>query len=352
MNTSMSSRYILHITVLDKFIPSYIDLIRNNFGCSLHRFVIWGNFEKYPYKKDRDTLHYNRFRSAIGRIILEANRADRIIIHGLYDWRLAQLLACMPWLHHKCHWVMWGGDLYFHQLNRDTPYFRKAERYRQLLIARMGGLVTYIEGDFRRAVDWYGATGKMFECIMYTSNIFHGEVPKVLRKESKGITLLTGNSADPTNNHRDIFNKIMGSDQLDLVECIYCPLSYGNPDYAIQMKKLGEELFGDKFVPLLDFIPIDKYKKILESVDVAIFAHNRQQAMGNTINLLGMGKKVIMRTDTSSWTMLNQLGIRAYTLDEFDISVIDHEVAIHNYHIVRNYFSEENLVRQLHKLFS
>ncbi len=342
---------ILHIAGLDKFIPSFIDLVHKNFDQSSHCFIVWGDYEKYQYKKNEYTFHYKTLKHSIPRLILELNRADKIIIHGLFGWRLTQLLACMPWLHHKCHWVMWGGDLYFHQLNRDDPYFHKAERYRRLLIARLGGLVTYVAGDFHRAIEWYGATGKMFECIMYTSNIFHGEAPKISCRKSKGIILLAGNSADPSNNHHEIFNKIIESGQQDLIERIYCPLSYGNQDYAIQTKNLGKKMFGDKFIALADFIPIDEYKKMLESVDVAIFAHNRQQAMGNTINLLGMGKKVIMRTDTSSWETINQLGIRIYALDEIDITPIDHESALYNHNIIRDYFNEKNLVQQLNQLF-
>ena len=45
--------------------------------------------------------------------------------------------------------------------------------------------------------------------------------------------------------------------------------------------------FWRKFKPLVDFMPFDEYLNLLAKVDIAIFNHKRQQAMGNTTILLG-----------------------------------------------------------------
>lgn len=47
----------------------------------------------------------------------------------------------------------------------------------------------------------------------------------------------------------------------------------------------GKELFGEKFIPLTEFMTFEKYLEFLGSIDIAIFAHKRQQAMGNTITI-------------------------------------------------------------------
>jgi hypothetical protein len=48
----------------------------------------------------------------------------------------------------------------------------------------------------------------------------------------------------------------------------------------------GHEWFGDKLVPMTGFMPFEQYLEFLKSFDIAIFNHQRQQAMGNTITLL------------------------------------------------------------------
>ena len=42
---------------------------------------------------------------------------------------------------------------------------------------------------------------------------------------------------------------------------------------------------------LFDFMEYKLYFEYLCTIDIAIFAHNRSQDMGNIINLLGLGKK-------------------------------------------------------------
>ena len=111
-------------------------------------------------------------------------------------------------------------------------------------------------------------------------------------------------------------------------------------------------MFGDKFCPLMDFMPLAQYNQILDEVDIAIFAHNRQQAMGNIINLLGRGKTVYLRADTSSYALLTKLNIKVCSLDDLSLVVQTCEVAIANNQRVRNYFSEENLVSQLRIIFA
>lgn len=347
-----NGEFVLHIAGLATFIPGYIALIRKNFEQTSHVFITLGDFDRYSYQVDSDTYHYGSFKQALSHIIAAANKADKIIFHGLFDWSIPQALMAMPWIHRKCHWVMWGGDLYFHQINRGQPYWHNAERYRKPFIAGLAGLITYVEGDYQRAVEWYGAVGRFYECIMYTSNIFSGPPPLIAAPKERSLTLLVGNSADPTNNHQEIFSRLKTSPELGLVDKIYCPLSYGNPEYARSIIALGGDIFPGKFIALTEFMPIEQYKSLLQKVDVAIFAHNRQQAMGNIVNLLGMGKRVIMREGISSWDCLKGLGASIYPLHEMGLSPLEESAAMRNYEVIMDYFSEEKLVDQWRVVFS
>lgn len=351
---------ILHLAHLDKFIPGFIEIIHQHFADEPHTMLTFGDINRYYY--DQSTSMYNfptlKNSRAVLKTIWAMHTNDKIILHGLSSSNLVMLLCFMPWLHSKCAWIIWGGDLYYHKLAKKNLRYHFSEIFRKFFISRLGGFITYVEGDYHNAQKWYKANGKLYECIMYKSNVYSGSelTENDLNQEkvsgSTKINIQVGNSADPTNNHQLVFEQLVKLDVQNYVGKIYCPLSYGNPVYATQIKQLGMAMFGDKFCPLMDFIPLAQYNEILDSVDIAIFAHNRQQAMGNTINLLGRGKTVYMHTDTSSYRLLAKLGIKVFSLNDLALTVQPREVAIANNKLVRDYFSEDNLVSQLKMVFS
>ena len=108
----------------------------------------------------------------------------------------------------------------------------------------------------------------------------------------------------------------------------------------------GKQIFGDKFQPLIEFMPFKDYLELLGKIDIAIFNHNRQQAMGNITTLLGLGKKVYVRSNETPWKMFNKLQIKVYdTALDISIDAIDEDIKKQNQKRVKAYFSEENLIK-------
>ncbi|WP_338589242.1 TDP-N-acetylfucosamine:lipid II N-acetylfucosaminyltransferase [Shewanella khirikhana] len=354
------SKKILHLAYLDKFIPGFIELVRQHFAGDPHTIITFGDIKEHPYVQSSSMFNFATLKSVrkILQLIAAMHRNDKIILHGLFSSHLVLLLCFMPWLHKKCDWIIWGGDLYYHKLAVKNARYHILEVFRKFLISRLGGFITYVEGDYNNARQWYHASGKLHECIMYKSNIYSGtaltedDLTEADAPNAIKVNIQIGNSADPTNNHQQVFEQLVKLDVPNRVGKIYCPLSYGDPVYAAEIKKLGEAMFGDRFYPLMDFMPLSQYDQILDEVNIAIFAHNRQQAMGNTINLLGRGKTVYMRDDTSSYALLTKLGITVFSLDDLSLDVQPRAVAIANNQRVRNYFSEDNLVKQLKSIFA
>lgn len=120
--------------------------------------------------------------------------------------------------------------------------------------------------------------------------------------------------------------------------------------YAKSVIDQGIELFGDLFVPLTEFMPRDQYQELLKSLNVVFFNHNRNQAMGTLINVLGLGKTVYMNTQVASWAFLERLGVKVFDIDEFNgfQTRTDSEK---NRRIVKDYFSEEKLEEQWRAIF-
>jgi hypothetical protein len=187
---------------------------------------------------------------------------------------------------------------------------------------------------------------------MYLSNIFdENKYKRFTPKIRDEILILVGNSADKTNRHEFIFDKLrkFSSDNIKVIT----PLSYSYRDgYRERIINIGKEIFGEKFYPLTEFLPYDKYLEILFNIDIAIFAHNRQQGMGNLIQLLGLGKKVYLNPETSQWNLLQNLGIKVYDINrDIDLNINAKELE-NNKKIVREWFSLENLIKQWQEVFN
>lgn len=340
---------ILHIGECDKFIPPFIDFIKENFDFANHKFLLTSSLS------DKDAPRYSNVIlskkdkvSQIKHYALVAHEmrlADQIILHSLIDFKIVQILFFSPSLLNKCFWVIWGSDLYTYKLsNKNFKYYFK-EFFRRPVIKNMGHLVTYIPGDVDLARKWYGTKGKYHECLMYLSNTFKTlEVPNI---QNDTINIQIGNSAHSSNNHIEILEKLLPFKNQNIK--IYAPLSYGDQAHAKKVIAKGKELFGEKFIALTEFMPFNDYLKFLGSIDIAIFNHERQQAMGNTITLLSLGKTVFIRSDTAQWQFFKDKNIEVY--DSIKLDSIDKKEHIDNVSKVKEYFSEETLKKQLKELF-
>lgn len=343
------SKRILHIAPCDKFIPPFIGFIKNNFSFEQHEFLLLSGMGEANLAKAKNIYLAkravkDRFKYYF-RTTIKMQQADKIILHGLFDIKLVLILFFTPWLLKKCYWVVWGGDLYVYQFGERNWKWKIKEFFRRPVIKNMGNLVTYIEGDIELARKWYGAKGQYRECIMYLSNVYKElGIPESI---SEITNIQVGNSADPSNNHIEALEKLLPYKDDDI--CIYVPLSYGDQIHAKKVITQGKKWFGDKFIPLTDFMPFEEYLRFLGSIDIAIFNHKRQQAMGNAITLLGLGKKVYMRSDVTQWDFFQELGIKVSDITQIESSLYESckQPALSNLLKVKSYFSRENLLNQL-----
>ena len=280
------------------------------------------------------------------------NRADKIILHGLWDYQVLLLLTAQPWLLQKCYWTIWGGDLYVRHAKTKVgvSIWRQhvGEAIRRIVIRRLGHCVTYIKADYELARQWHGAKGQWHDCLIYPSNLYR-ELP-TQNADHVGINILVGNSAYTSNDHKEVLDRLMPYAQENIK--IYCPLSYGDEAYAREVSEYGKAMYGSKFVALLKYMPLDEYLQLLAKMDIAIFNHKRQQGMGNITTLLGTGKKVYLRQEVTPYFMFKNLGVQVLPVDEFDLERIAPDVSRLNSERIKQYFSSDRLATQWRQIVS
>jgi hypothetical protein len=133
-------------------------------------------------------------------------------------------------------------------------------------------------------------------------------------RSSSRAGLLVGNSATPEGNHLDVLELLARHRCFDRFE-IVVPLSYGQGWYRDAVIERGRALLGDRFVPLVDFMPIDKYHQLLHSCTHAIMAHLRQQAAGNLQVLLMQGTRVALHPRNLLYTHARTRGHAVVSLE-------------------------------------
>ena len=135
---------------------------------------------------------------------------------------------------------------------------------------------------------------------------------------SEGNNILVGNSASATNNHVELFDEIAKEVNLDGRKII-APLSYGDPYYRDRVVEVGEKMFGEAFVPLIDFMPVDQYLATIRSCGFVMMNHLRQQALGNICMAMLMGAKVYLNDGNPLSKWLSQRGAVFGSIDRLDM---------------------------------
>ena len=332
---------VLHICNDSHIMSKYTDFIVENIDYDDCIFFIGRTTYKHPLNSSLAILTTSNVIDIINAIFF----SKKIVIHGLWNQQLLIILSLFPSLLRKCYWVMWGGDFYRSSESLTTLKSRFYEFLRCNVIKKMGYLVSYIPKDIEFVRKRYGSRGAYQECIMYPSNTFKSHL--TTKNITGDINIQVGNSADPSNQHIYILDKLTLCEQRNIK--VNIPLSYGNKEYAGIVDNYASKLFRNKYIGLKELMPLDDYTKWLSNIDIAIFAHERQQAMGNIITLLGLGKKVFVRRDTAQYELFKSIGVYIHSIDDCDlgsITEIDEIENRANIAIIEDYFSTNKLIAQ------
>jgi hypothetical protein len=126
-------------------------------------------------------------------------------------------------------------------------------------------------------------------------------------EEGKPLKILFGNSSDPNGNHLDAFRYLKR--QVKGPYEVYTFLSYGDEEAREWILERGKKLFGDAFHPVTDYMDKQAFVRFMQQMDVVMMFHNRQQAEGNIMTALTLGKPVFMKPMNPQFDMLKRMGV-------------------------------------------
>ena len=351
----------IHIMQNEKFIGPYIEFLKKNFKFEEHQFfIIDGKDEKifkipdyeniYFYKSDCNKRKYFEILKLMKFLYKILPKAEKIYFHSLFNKRIILFLFIFRKFLKKSNWIIWGGDIYCYQRRKNNLKNRIWYIIEDYVKGNFYSYITEFEGDYKLTQKWFGATGKYFDCFQYPSNLYKEVNITQTKIKKENLHIIIGNSADPSNNHFEILKKLEKYKDKNII--IYCPLSYGDVEYAEKVINQGKTIFKEKFIPIVEFLDYKRYLRLLLEIDIAIFAHNRQQAFGNITSLLSMKKTVYLRDEVTTTKMLKKLGIKIKSFDNLKkLEVFDDMLLERNKRIMKKRFSEEQLIEEWEKIF-
>jgi len=307
-------------------------------------------------KKQKTTIHYSTELSQqikylqkpadIVFFLKNIKAAKWIYLHYLaYDPTLL-FWATNLLLLKKTTWVVWGNDIYSYYKRNKNLKTRIYERLRVKVIANIPEIAAFVREDFDLIKSIY-KTNANYSDILYPLpvNIEHLNFEKTISK-SHDLKFLIGNSGDPSNLHHEMITYL--SRFKDEKITVFCPLSYGgSKEYREAIVQHGKDAFGDNFVAITSHLEKEAYAQFLNSIDIALMNHKRQQGLGNILPLLYLDKKVFLRTDITSYYFFQRQKCEVFNIETLNVISFKElvsltEIESNNKQIVTEIMSEKN----------
>lgn len=351
---------ILHLMIYDKFTKDYITRVNNLFDENEHLFIVVGNkiHEGIEDIEEKNVMHLCDYKKKIYKywyLLTKMLYANKIILHSLFfSKRIIDLLNYLfPLIGRKYTWMIWGGDLYdaYNERNSDLIY----EETRKKFIKNLPEVIVTPKEDYDFLCNHY-ETKAIMKRGVYSYNLPQYSIDEMefLLKERKSYyNILLANSATKTCQYEDALDKLKDMDISNIN--IYCILSYPKDEiYISSVIKYGQSLFGESFIPILDFMSDIEYTSFLNEMDIIIFNHNRQQAFGNILKTLYLGKKIYINPINSGFSFFREIGCEVYSIQEINkkqIFEFDYHKAKKNKAAIEHYYSDDNFYKLWNDVF-
>jgi len=264
----------------------------------------------------------------------------------------------------KYSWVIWGGDLYNNWNvveggNKKTlieGLKLKAKKMIDTFFVKKMCYVCSVSDDLSVFDMMYPNSSARHKIFYYPNNML-SSVSHVTKPAHKDKKILISHSASMSNNHLEVINLISHLKDQEVI--VVAVLSYGASEQYIDMVIAeGKRVFGEKFVPILDFMSENEYMEFLNTINIAIILPDRQAGIWTTITMIAAGVKVYYKSTSSPYEWYKGLGLKIYdaltiqSVSNNDILNIDKVVLSRNISIVKEVYSNDIMVSMFKSTFT
>ncbi len=355
---------ILHLLPDDKFIMSFCSMaIKAGALLGVEQVFMVRDSKPYKYLPEDTSFLVNApinslaFNEATNKL----GAGDRIIIHFMHPLLLTWLSTFETKA--KIEWIFWSSDFYtcmyydypdydplteaflkewynsplsrykllhwfrkYKRASREKQQLIQFNKMRDAAVKKIAVFHHFIREEYEKIKEIIPLKAT-FNLFSYSLDMSFDEIYHQSKKLSLAnspiniheLNLMVGHSAYPYVNHPDSFEFL--KDKTKDVN-IVVPLSYGDAKYIAHVKMLGEEIFGNRFFPFMDYMSFEQYLVLLMSCNGLFVSLNTPKAMGNIHTMLILGKRVFIKKESLKYAYFQRQGIKVNTIDEFSRALL------------------------------
>ncbi|MHB1922491.1 MAG: TDP-N-acetylfucosamine:lipid II N-acetylfucosaminyltransferase family protein [Chitinophagaceae bacterium] len=327
----------LHITHDNIFLDQFIDNA-DRFCKISNKYVVytWNKETRLTHVKNPKVLFADFNSEQFWNHIGDPGQYEVVYFHYLLP-KFIQVIKRFP-NRVKFVWIFWGGDgfghpdLFKNYLLLQTQQFylknyfgvwnncssilslykfifrKRIARNWKKVMASMDYFAHYLENDYLVLKKEFSLEAEFID-FTYAYADHYGPDQNLFTSSVPRRNILLGNSGAETNNHLDAL-QLLSTLEMNADHLIICPLSYSSPGskYTREVVRLGQQIFGDRFIALVDFIPLVEYNKLVGECGTYFMPHTRTQAFGNVLYALSNGIKLYFYPENNLFKYLKDLG--------------------------------------------
>lgn len=285
--------------------------------------------EKLRLLKPEDKLFVSWYDTFIGNIILEMNLPNPLYVYLLgaefysfpYWWHAEWMFDSRtkrkvkqlrlyprffpkgkPWLWYRCkNWWKFKHEV---RIEYEAK-LRTMQRIDYIVITEHSGPEVELVKRLYPGCHAKHAVGTFDQNF----DIAKSKPLKAVPDEDEPLKILFGNSSDPNGNHMDAIHYI--EKKIAKPYEVYSFLSYGDVESKEWTIEYAKQHLGKSFHAITDFMDREAFVSLVQEMDVVMMYHNRQQAEGNIMTALVLGKPVFMKRRNPQYDMLKRMGVQS-----------------------------------------
>lgn len=295
-NANYEIIHILHATSfaveLVKFLNTFVDHKK-------HLFIFKSAPSLYKMEYSADNIVEGNLNS----LKINLNVTKKIIVHSLLFPSDIKYFYNNPQLLKITYWSIWGGDLYC--TNNHMSNFVKTN---------VKAIITVFD-----KIEYYKQYGEK-PCfnIIYPSLTLNDLPYKPKKQDNLPINILINHCADKSS--LTLLNKLEKYKNENIR--VYAALSYTthtqNAKLKKQIIKLGKTIFGNKFIPVTNWMDATTYNNFLSNIDIFLLGMKRQQGIGNLRICAVQGAKLFMDSNNQTYEELENINIKLFDTNSID----------------------------------
>lgn len=276
----------------------------------------------------------------------KVTKNDVIIIHGLYtNWHyLIPLIA--PRLAKRVVWDIWGDDFFSAKRLKISSDIKDKIRYliRRYAVPKFGAIAGF-SGDVEELKAHFNFKNKVFN-INHPLRANIDELSLVPQAEVKVKKLLIGNSGSRSNEHIRALEQLRCLANFNNLE-LYCIFSTDvDQAYYQELQVYLAKYQIENITIIEEMMEFDEFIAFVNSIDVVLLPHRRQQGVGTANLSLILGKPVFMDNTISTVEYYNNHGITVFDvtkLVQLNDFKLDTSITIKNSNKIKQLFGRKSV---------